>query len=58
MSQALEPFGKYVLLEKLVYKLLGGIMSDNRVEAAYVRVDKPHALAQAQSVAFELSAKR
>jgi len=49
---------RYVLLEKLVYKLLAGIMTDPRVEKAYVRVDKPHAIPQARSVTFELSAER
>ena len=49
---------RYILLEKLASKLLAGIMSDQRVEKAYVRVDKPHALPQARSVAFELSAER
>ena len=49
---------RYTLLEKLVNKLLAGIMSDRRVLAAYVRVDKPHALPQASSVSFELSAQR
>ena len=49
---------RYVLLEKLVNKLLTCIMIDRRVKAAYVRVDKPHALPQARSVSFELSANR
>jgi len=49
---------RYVLLEKLTSKLLTGIMSDKRVQAAYVRVDKPQALAQARCVSFELSAAR
>ena len=49
---------RHSLLEKLASKLLAGIMSDQRVEKAYVRVDKPHALPQARSVAFELSAER
>jgi len=49
---------RYVLLEKLAARLLEGVMSDRRVQAAYVRVDKPQALAQARSVSFELSAER
>jgi FolB domain-containing protein len=49
---------RYTLLEKLTGKLLEGIMSDRRVQAACVRVDKPYALPQARGVAFELSAQR
>ena len=49
---------RYTLLEKLASKLLAGLMSDRRVQAAHVRIDKPQALAQARSVAFELSAER
>ena len=49
---------RYALLEKLVCKLLTGIMSDKRVVSAFVRVDKPHALAQARCVSFELSTER
>ena len=49
---------RYTLIEKLTSRLLAGIMSDPRVMSAYVRVDKPHALAQARSVSFELSAER
>ena len=49
---------RYSLLEKLVDKLLAGIMSDLRVMSAHVRVDKPHALPQARCVSFELSANR
>ena len=49
---------RYTLLEKLVSKLLAGIMSDQRVEAAFVRIDKPQALSQARSISVELSAKR
>ena len=48
----------HTLLEKLASKLLAGVMSDRRVQAAYVRVDKPQALPQAGSVSFELSAER
>jgi len=49
---------RYTLLEKLASKLLAGIMSGRRVQAAHVRVDKPQALAQAGCVSFELSAER
>jgi FolB domain-containing protein len=49
---------RFVLLEKLVCKLLAGIMSDQRVNSAHVRVDKPQALAQARCVSFELSSER
>ena len=49
---------RYALLEKLVGKLLAGIMTDRRVQSAHVRVDKPHALPQARCVSFELSAER
>jgi len=49
---------RFTLLEKLVFKLLAGIMADKRVLKAYVRVDKPQALSQARSVSFELSAER
>jgi len=44
-----------LLLEKLAAKLLAGIMADKRVRRATVRLDKPHAIAQARSVSFELS---
>jgi len=46
------------LLERLTGKLLAGIMSDRRVRAAYVRIDKPQALPDARYVSFELSAER
>jgi len=49
---------RYVLLEKLVNKLLAGVMLDQRVVSAHVRVDKPHAIPQARCVSFELSAER
>ncbi|MDE1920705.1 MAG: dihydroneopterin aldolase [Candidatus Omnitrophica bacterium] len=47
---------RHVLLEKLASRLLAGIMSDKRVDAAWVRVDKTHALPDARCVSFELSA--
>ena len=49
---------RYVLLEKLAGRILGTVMSDRRVQAAYVRVDKPHAIPEARCVSFELSARR
>jgi len=49
---------RYALLEKLTARLLAGVMSDRRVQAAYVRVDKAHALPLARCVSFELSANR
>ena len=49
---------RYTLLEKLTAKLLSGVMSDSRVQAAHVRVDKPHAIPEARCVSFELSAER
>ncbi|MBF0503789.1 MAG: dihydroneopterin aldolase [Candidatus Omnitrophica bacterium] len=45
------------LLEKLAGRILAGIMSDLRVQGAYVRLDKPHAIPEARSVSFELSAR-
>ena len=49
---------RHTLLEKLASKILTGIMSDRRVQAAHVRVDKSQALPQARCVSFELSAER
>ena len=49
---------RYALLEKLAGRIIKGVMSDRRVQAACVRVDKPHALPQARCVSFELSAER
>ena len=49
---------RHALLERLADRILTGIMANRRVKAAYVRVDKPHALPQAKSVSFELSAER
>ncbi len=47
-----------LLLEKLAAKVLDGIMSDQRILEASVRVDKPQALAQAKSVSVEISKER
>jgi D-erythro-7,8-dihydroneopterin triphosphate epimerase len=49
---------RYALLEKLAGSIIKAVMSDRRVKAAYVRVDKPHALPQAGCVSFGLSACR
>jgi len=49
---------RYTLLEKLASKLLAGIMSDRRVRAAHVRVDKPQALAQARCVSCSVGETR
>ena len=49
---------RHTLLEKLASRILAGIMSDRRVQAAHVRVDKSQALPQARCVSFELSAER
>ena len=49
---------RYTLLEKLASKLLAGIMSDRRVRAAHVRVDKPQALAQARCVSYSIGETR
>ena len=50
--------GHHTLLEKLASKLLAGIMSDRRVRAAHVRVDKPQALAQARCVSCSVGETR
>lgn len=48
----------FFLLEKLCDHILQLAMEDSRVRAARVRVDKPHALRFADSVAVERSAER
>ena len=50
--------GKFKLLEVLTKKLLDLILEDERVRWAKVEVDKPHALRFAESVSFEMEAKR
>jgi len=50
--------GRFNLLEALTKKLLDMIMEDERVHWARVQVDKPHALRFAESVSFEMEAKR
>ena len=50
--------GRFKLLEVLTQKLLEMIMEDERVTWAKVEVDKPHALRFAESVSFEMEAKR
>jgi D-erythro-7,8-dihydroneopterin triphosphate epimerase len=50
--------GRFKLLEVLTKRLLDMIMEDERVIWAKVEVDKPHALRFAESVSFEMEAKR
>ena len=50
--------GRFKLLETLTKNLLDMIMEDDRVSRAKVQVDKPHALRFAESVSFEMAAKR
>lgn len=50
--------GRFKLLEALTKNLLEMIMEDERVKWAKVEVDKPHALRFAESVSFEMEAKR
>lgn len=49
---------RFKLLEVLTKNILDLIMTDNRVSHARVEVDKPHALRFAESVSFEMEAKR
>jgi len=49
---------RYALLERLAGRIVKGVMADRRVQGAYVRVDKPHAIPEARCVSFELSARR
>ena len=55
---ALVQDGRFKLLEVLTKNLLEMIMEDERVRWAKVEVDKPHALRFAESVSFEMEAKR
>ncbi|NLP02379.1 MAG: dihydroneopterin aldolase [Fibrobacter sp.] len=48
----------FKLLEKLADHILGVVMSDERVVSATVKIDKPHALSQADSVSVKISAER
>lgn len=50
--------GHFKLLEVLTANLLAMIMEDERVVYAKVEVDKPHALRFAESVSFEMEARR
>ncbi|RKD92349.1 FolB domain-containing protein [Mangrovibacterium diazotrophicum] len=50
--------GQFKLLEVLTSNLLNMIMEDERVTYAKVEVDKPHALRFAESVSFEMEARR
>lgn len=49
---------RFKLLEVLTKKILDLIMEDDRVIRARVEVDKPHALRFAESVSFEMEARR
>jgi D-erythro-7,8-dihydroneopterin triphosphate epimerase len=49
---------RFKLLEVLTKNILDLIMTDKRVSHARVEVDKPHALRFAESVSFEMEAKR
>jgi D-erythro-7,8-dihydroneopterin triphosphate epimerase len=48
----------FKLLEVLTKNILDLIMTDVRVSHAQVEVDKPHALRFAESVSFEMEARR
>ena len=48
---------RYQLLEKLAAKVLEGVMADKRIQWAKIRLEKPHAIAHAQSVSFELESR-
>ncbi|WP_372774442.1 dihydroneopterin aldolase [Mangrovibacterium sp.] len=50
--------GHFKLLEVLTSSLLSMILEDDRVSYAKVEVDKPHALRFAESVSFEMEARR
>ncbi len=50
--------GKFKLLEVLTQNILGLIMENDMVKWAKVEVDKPHALRFAESVSYEMEAKR
>ncbi|WP_163715642.1 dihydroneopterin aldolase [Mangrovibacterium lignilyticum] len=50
--------GHFKLLEVLTSNLLNMIMEDDRVTYAKVEVDKPHALRFAESVSYEMEARR
>lgn len=49
---------RFKLLEVLTKNILDLIMLDERVSLARVEVDKPHALRFAESVSFEMEARR
>jgi D-erythro-7,8-dihydroneopterin triphosphate epimerase len=49
---------RFKLLEVLTKNILDLIMTDKRVSRARVEVDKPHALRFAESVSFQMEAKR
>jgi len=49
---------EFGLLEQLTHAVLEAVMSQQRVLAATVRIDKPHALHFARSASVEMSAER
>lgn len=49
---------RFKLLEVLTKNILDLIMADQRVSHSRVEVDKPHALRFAESVSFEMEARR
>jgi D-erythro-7,8-dihydroneopterin triphosphate epimerase len=55
---ALVEKSRYALLERMTYEILREVLSHDRVAAATVRVDKPHALRFARSVSVEMHAER
>ena len=49
---------QFFLLEKLTEEVLNLIMEDQKIQAATVRIDKPHALRFADSVALEITRRK
>lgn len=48
----------FFLVEKLTSHILNTIMENPKVEKAFIKIDKPHALRFADSVSVEMSASR
>ncbi len=48
---------KFHLLEKMGAKLLELVLMDKRVVAVDIKIDKPHAIAVAKHVSYEISGK-
>ena len=44
------------LLEMLAAKIARVVMAHSKVQSVFVRMDKPHAIGQARSISFEISA--